>query len=51
MLKLALEREGEKRAIAIYRDTNMIAHVWLVDSDDEYRIFEITHNLLKRCYI
>ena len=54
MLNITLEYEikhgTERRAIAVYKDSNMVSHIWLKDSDDEYRIFEVTRYLLKRCY-
>jgi len=48
MLKTVLERAGERRSITVYRDTDIIVSVWLKDSDDEYRIFEIACDLMEK---
>lgn len=45
-IKVALEHEGNRRSIAVYRNDIEI-HYRLKDSDDEYRIFEIVSHTIK----
>lgn len=47
-LKITLEHEKDKKAIAVYKDCDIKAHYLLKDSDDEYRIFKIVSHIIKR---
>jgi hypothetical protein len=46
-IKVALEYEENEKAIAVYKHGDLISHFRLEESDDEYRIFEITSHLIK----
>lgn len=52
MIKIALECERreaqDRKAIAVYRNDDLVVHYWLKESDDEHRIFDIVHYLLGR---
>ena len=47
-MKVTLEHENGRRAIAIYKYTDIVVHHWLKDSDDEYQIFEIISDLVRK---
>lgn len=47
-IKVALEHEDGKRAIAVYKDSDLMVHYWLRDNEDEYRVFEIVSHTIKR---
>lgn len=47
-VKVTLEHEEGKRAIAVYRDGDLMVHYWLIDSEDEYRLFDILTYTVKK---
>lgn len=48
VIKVALEHENGKRAVAVYKDGDLKSHYWLGANEDEYRMFGILSYTVKK---